>query len=137
MTRLDFAPAPENLRVRLDKWLWAARFFKTRALACEAITGGKVLLEGHHAKPGKEIGVNARLKIRRGDLTWEIIVQKVSVRRGPATEAATLYQETPESIAERATLVERYRLDTLARPVSSGKPNKADRRRLSELKHQY
>jgi ribosome-associated heat shock protein Hsp15 len=137
MSRNKTTPSAPTPRVRLDKWLWAARFFKTRTLASEAITGGRVLMNGQPTKPGKEVHLDARLRIRRGDLTWEVIVLKLSSRRGPAKVAVTLYEETPESVEEREARIEQFRLDAMARPVSQGRPNKAERRKLTELKYRY
>ncbi len=86
---------------RLDKWLWAARFFKTRQLASGAVKGGKVLVNGGRAKPAKTIIVGDRLEIRRGHYTWAVRVDALSEKRGSATDAANLYTEFDYSIAER------------------------------------
>src|SRR5438093_869147 len=88
-------------RIRLDKWLWAARFFKTRGLAADAIVGGKVYVNGARTKPGRAIRRDDRLTIRRGPLEWTVIVRDLAVARRPAAEAAGLYEETPESAIER------------------------------------
>lgn len=131
------SPTIESLKVRLDKWLWAARFYKTRSLAIDAINGGKILLNGNHPKPSKEIGPDALLRIHRGELIQDVVVLKVSLRRGSAPEAALLYEETAESIVAREAKAERFRLDALARPLSTGRPNKQERRQLTDLKHNY
>ena len=124
----------ENKAVRLDKWLWAARFYKTRSLAGDAIAGGKVHLNGQRAKSSKTINVGDQLRIRIGHDERHIIVQAISNRRGPATQAATLYEETPESIERRLEQKELRRLNALAIPVTSYKPTKKDRRQLARLK---
>ena len=118
--------------MRLDKWLWAARFFKTRRLAVEAIDGGKVRLDGERAKPAKEVRPGATLAIRRGPYEHVVIVRGLSERRGPASEAAQLYEETAESIAER----ERLHAELKATAVQHGeaRPTKRDRRQLDEFR---
>jgi len=91
-------------RVRVDKWLWAARFFKTRGLASEAIQGGRVHVGGVRAKPAKEVRVGDTLEITIGQAAWTVVVRRLSDRRGPAVEAALLYEETPESRERRERL---------------------------------
>lgn len=116
--------------VRLDKWLWAARFFKTRSLATEAIAGGKVKLNGAPAKPARDVRPGDRLEIHNGDARWEVIVAGLSEKRGPASEARLLYGETVESIADREA--ERLRRKFSADPAADlhGRPTKRDRRRI-------
>ena len=116
-------------RVRLDKWLWAARFFKTRQIATEAINGGKVHLNGQRTKPGKEVKVGARLSIHTPAAEYEVEVRVLAEKRRPATEARSFYEETPESVTRREKLETVRRLERLAnpRPVH-GKLNKKDRR---------
>ena len=121
--------------VRLDKWLWAARFFKTRQLAQEAITGGRVHLNGQRSKPGKEIGVGALLEITKDQLSWRIRVTALSARRGPAKEAITLYEETPESLARRQAELERRREMKALDAGPDGRPNKRDRRLIHRFKN--
>ena len=121
-------------RVRVDKWLWAARFFKTRGAATEAVVGGHVHVNGDRVKPAREVTAGDRLEIRRGQQRWTVIVKGVSDRRGPASVAATLYEETPESEAERRRRTEERRL---ARPLGADlaeRPTKRDRRRLDALR---
>ena len=96
-------------RVRLDKWLWAARFFKTRTLAQEAIEGGHVKVQGARAKPSHEVKPGERLTITIGEYVWEITVKPLSARRGPASEARLLYEEDPASLARRQEAVARKR----------------------------
>ena len=121
-------------RVRVDKWLWAARFFKTRSAATDAVAGGHVQVGGERVKPAKEIQVGDRLEIRRGEVRWTVVVTELADRRGSASVAATLYDETPESIANR----ERERAERrVARPLGAdlgARPTKQDRRRIEALR---
>jgi ribosome-associated heat shock protein Hsp15 len=121
-------------RVRIDKWLWAARFFKTRSAATDAVAGGHVQVNGARVKPARDVAVGDRLEIRRGTERWTVHVTGLADRRGPASVAATLYEETPESAAER----ERHRAERrLTRPLGadlSARPTKRDRRRLDALR---
>ena len=116
-------------RVRLDKWLWAARFFKTRQIATEAINGGKVHLNGQRTKPGKEVKLGSRLSIHTPAAEYEVEVRVLAEKRRPATEARSFYEETPESVSRREKLEEIRRQERLTnpRPVH-GKLNKKDRR---------
>src|SRR5918912_37935 len=99
MSRHDTRPgsAEGGNNVRLDKWLWAARFFKTRSLAAEAIAGGKVQVNGERAKPARELKPGDTVRVRQGELEKEVLVRELSARRGPAAAAAALYDETEES----------------------------------------
>jgi ribosome-associated heat shock protein Hsp15 len=128
------AADPESERMRMDKWLWAARFFKTRQLAIDAINGGKVHLNGQRAKPGKEIGVGARLEISKDQYTWDITVRALSSQRRPAPEAALLYEEAPESVARRQEEAARRRDEKGAAFQSEHRPNKKDRRLIHRFK---
>ncbi len=121
-----------NDSVRLDKWLWAARFFKTRRLAVEAIDGGKVKVDGVRAKPAKAIKPGAELSIRKGPYEHVVHVLGLSERRGPAKEAQALYAETPESVERREALAAELKASSV--PVPDSRPNKRDRRRLAEFK---
>jgi ribosome-associated heat shock protein Hsp15 len=128
------APAPAA-RVRLDKWLWAARFFKTRALAAEAIDGGKVRVNGERVKRAKLIQMADRLEIRLGPYEHIVMVQGLSERRGPAKEAVALYRETPESIAGRERVAFQLKAaHVLFVPDSNERPTKRDRRRLESFR---
>jgi ribosome-associated heat shock protein Hsp15 len=121
-------------RVRVDKWLWSARFFKTRGAATEAVLGGHVQVNGVRVKPAREVAVGDRLEIRRGQQRWTVVVRALAERRGPASVAATLYEETPESAAERERSAAERRV---ARPLGadlSERPTKRDRRRLDALR---
>ena len=127
------APAPD--RVRLDKWLWAARFFKTRALAVEAIAGGKVTMRGDRVKPARPLQVGETLTIRLGPYEHVVEVRGLSERRGPAATAATLYDETPESRAAREKLSEQLRMAPAAFVYEDkGRPTKRDRRELDRFR---
>jgi ribosome-associated heat shock protein Hsp15 len=120
-------------RMRLDKWLWAARFFKTRQLASEAISGGKVHLDGQRTKPGKEIRVGSRLRIHKSSLEWELVVTGLARQRRPAPEAANLYEESEESRLRRQELTEQRRQLRAARAAAQGRPSKKDRRELERF----
>lgn len=117
-------------RVRLDKWLWAARFFKTRTLATEAVAGGKVQVGGQRAKPSHAVRIGEILRVQRGLDEYIIAVRALSERRGPASEAALLYEETAESRQRREQLSEQRRLHHPAFPRPIGRPTKQDRRRI-------
>jgi len=116
--------------VRLDKWLWAARFYKTRSLATEAINGGKIHLNGFRAKPGKEVKPNDQLRIRRSLTEMTVAVLAVSDKRGSATVAQTLYEETGESIADRERLQALRKLSRSPGGFSDHKPDKHERRKI-------
>jgi len=118
---------------RLDKWLWAARFFKTRQLAVEAINGGKVQVNGQRSKPGKAILPGTHLIIHKGSLEWDLVVKGVSRQRRPAPEAILLYEEGEESRLRRQELVRERRESGNAAQVSGGRPNKRDRRMIQRF----
>ena len=117
-------------KVRIDKWLWAARFFKTRALAAEAVNGGKVHLDGQRIKAARTVRVGDVYELQRGWERMTIVVRGLSARRGPASEARELYEETAESIERREREAEQRRLARLQRPVMDHRPNKKERRQL-------
>jgi ribosome-associated heat shock protein Hsp15 len=119
--------------IRLDKWLWAARFFKTRSLAAEAIGGGKVEVNGQRAKPGRTVRVGDKLAIRRGPYLWTIIVKDVSRLRGPAPQARQLYEETEESTCRREAAIARMRLERPPKLDMRGRPSKKDRRAIARF----
>jgi ribosome-associated heat shock protein Hsp15 len=124
----------ESDRVRLDKWLWAARFFKTRSLATEAIAGGKVEVNGEHAKPSKPIKPGDEVKLRSGPYEHILIVKALLERRGPASVAQTLYDETEASKAAREKLALQLKLAPAAFVYEEkGRPTKKDRRELSKF----
>lgn len=124
-------------RVRLDKWLWAARFFKTRSIAAEAIGGGKVLVGGERVKPAKLVQVGDEVRLRLGPYEHVVIVRGVSERRGPARVAATLYEETTEGRAAREKLAEQLRLAPAGFVFEDkGRPTKRDRREIERLRNE-
>jgi ribosome-associated heat shock protein Hsp15 len=121
-------------RVRIDKWLWAARFFKTRGAATEAVLGGHVQVNGARVKPARDVVIGDRLEVRRGQQRFTVTVTGLAERRGPAGAAAELYEEDPESIAARERQRDERRL---AKPLGSdltARPTKRDRRRLDALR---
>lgn len=122
--------------MRLDKWLWAARFFKTRSLATAAADGGKVKLNGASVKPARELKPGDRLHIRTEGEDWEVEVevQGFNAQRRPAAEARLLYRETPESMKQRAEAAELRRLAPLPQADAKGRPSKRDRRQLNRLR---
>jgi ribosome-associated heat shock protein Hsp15 len=118
--------------VRLDKWLWAARFYRTRSLAAQAIETGHVRVDGERVKPAQAIRAGTRASVRKQDLVWEFDVMQTSLRRGSAADAALLYRETPESAAARELATAKRRA-ARAVPMPPGRPTKRDRRRLEEF----
>ena|SRR5215467_3238871 len=119
--------------VRIDKWLWAARFFKTRSLAAEAVVGGKVEVNDGRPKPSRIIRIGDRLNIRRGVYQWVIIVKAVGRNRGPASEARLLYEETEESLRERETVSARLKFERPLEFDLPGRPSKRDRRAIQRF----
>ncbi len=120
--------------VRIDKWLWAARFYKTRSIAAHAVSGGKVQLGGARVKPARMVKVGDSLEVHRNGLTWQIEVLILSVRRGPASVAQTLYRESEESILKREAVTEQFQLASASTPRPLSKPDKKSRRQLRSLK---
>ena len=128
-------PEPQaHARMRVDKWLWAARFFKTRSLAKQAIDGGKVHCNGEHCKSSREIEVGFTLQIRQGSDERTVVVKGLSEQRRGAPQAALLYEETPESIALRERLAAERRAQSAGFEAASGRPTKQDRRRITRFK---
>ncbi|MBW3652864.1 MAG: RNA-binding S4 domain-containing protein [Actinobacteria bacterium] len=122
-------------RVRIDKWLWAARFYKSRSLAADAVSGGLAQLNGARVKPSKEVAAGDELEVTIGQTRRVVIVRGLSGRRGPAKEAVKLYEETPESIAARELAAEQRRLQSPAPGADLGmRPTKRDRRRLDSAR---
>jgi ribosome-associated heat shock protein Hsp15 len=120
--------------IRIDRWLWAARFFKTRSLAKKAVEGGKVHVENQRAKPSKELQIGQTLQIRRGETVQTVVVTLLSDQRGPATQAQRLYEETIESIDRRELRTSSRRMERAGLTVPSGRPDKKDRRALAQLR---
>lgn len=119
--------------VRIDKWLWAARFFKTRSLATDAVSGGKIRLNEQPTKPSREVKIGDRLDVFNGDTRWLIIVRTLSEKRGPASEARLLYEETADSIAAREAEQARRKLEHEPSADIHGRPTKRDRRQLGRF----
>ncbi len=128
-------PVPESAGLRADVWLWAARFFKTRSLARQAIEAGRVEVNDAGCKPAKALHVGDRLRIGRGQERLEVSVLVLSPRRGPASEARQLYRETDTSVAAREALREQRRLSGAAFDHPAKRPDKQARRQLREIKH--
>ena len=116
--------------VRIDKWLWAARFFKTRALAREMVAGGKVHLEGHRVKPGREVKAGDHLSITRGEEVFEITVNVASNRRGSASEAKQLFSEEEASVLRREHVAQQRRLENSLQAAPPRRPDKRERRQI-------
>ena len=120
-------------RVRLDRWLWAARFFKTRALAAAAVAGGKVQVNGARAKPAKPVQIDDQLRVRVGPYDWLVTVRAVTERRGSARDAQLLYDEKPEGRAARERLAEQHKIAPAPTYQGKGRPTKKERRELQRL----
>lgn len=127
---------PELEIIRLDKWLWTARFFKTRKLAAEAISGGKVHVNDQRAKPGKEIKIGVMLSISKDNYRWDVTVTGVNSQRRSAKEAVLLYQETAESLAKREQQIiqNREQRELFDFSGRDHKPNKKERRLIHRFK---
>lgn len=126
---------PKAPAVRLDKWLWAARFYKTRAIAREMIEGGKVHYNGQRTKPSKVVEREAELVLLQGNDRRTVIVKEITDKRGPATVAVTLYQETPESIENREKIALARKMNALSMPNPERRPDKKERRDLMKFKY--
>ena len=124
----------EEGRIRLDKWLWAARFFKTRALAAEAVEGGKVQVNGDRPKRARPVQVGDEVRVRLGPYEHTVSVRALSGRRGPASEAAGLYEETVESRTKREALAIQLKSLHAVFGPDKGRPTKKDRREIERLK---
>ena len=120
-------------RVRLDRWLWAARFFKTRALAAAQVAGGKVHVNGTRAKPAKQLQVGDALRIRVGPYEWLVTVRALSERRGPPKAAQALYEETADGRAARERLAEQHKIAPAPTYQGKGRPTKKERREIERL----
>jgi len=125
--------AADDARIRIDKWLWAARFFKTRGLAAEAVEGGKVRVNGDRVKPSRQLRIGDELRIQKGDEQFVVEVRGVSTQRGPAQRARLLYCERDDSVAAREALREVRRLQAVGTPQPGGRPDKRARRLWSRL----
>ena len=121
--------------VRLDKWLWAARFYKTRAIAREMVEGGKVHYNGQRSKPSKIVELNAMLTLRQGNDEKTVKVLALTEQRRPATDASQLYEETAESITKREKVALARKMNALTMPHTDRRPDKKERRDLMKFKH--
>ncbi len=121
--------------VRLDKWLWAARFYKTRAIAREMIEGGNVHYNGQRSKPSKVVELNAQLTLRQGNDERTVVIKAITEQRRPATEAVALYEETAESIEKREKVALARKLNALTMPHPDRRPDKKERRDLMRFKY--
>lgn len=120
---------------RLDKWLWAARFFKTRSVATQAVNGGKVHCNGERTKPGKAVKIGDVLTVRKGVYEFEVVVEQLSRQRLPAPAARQLYTETEAGRQAREKLAEQMRIEKQSNPIPQRRPDKRDRRKLIDVKH--
>jgi ribosome-associated heat shock protein Hsp15 len=121
-------------RVRVDKWLWAARFFKHRSGASEACEGGKVHVNGHSVKPARPVKVGDIIDVTVGEQQFTVLVRGLADKRGPASVAQTLYAETPESVARREAARQQQRMAPAPGHDLSGRPTKRDRRRIERMR---
>lgn len=119
--------------LRVDKWLWAARFFKTRTLASDAVSGGKVKVNGAATKPAREIKVGDKLDIANGETRWVVTIRALSDKRGPAPEARLLYEETPDSITAREAARDSRQFVQDPAADLHGRPTKRDRRQIDRF----
>jgi ribosome-associated heat shock protein Hsp15 len=124
---------PGGIAVRLDRWLWAARFFKTRSIAAQAVDGGKVQVNGDRAKRSRVLSIGDQVRVRRGPFEFHLTVTELSERRGPAAEAARLYRETEASRHAREALATQLRFSRAPVYEGKGRPTKRDRRRIEQF----
>ena len=123
-------PEKPDPRVRLDKWLCAARFYKTRSLAAQAIEAGRARVDEQRVKPSHSVRIGARVSVSRDALVWKLEVTGISDKRGPASEAAKLYRESPEHAAAREEEIARRKAAAISAPRTTGRPTKRDRRKI-------
>ncbi|HVL02476.1 MAG TPA: ribosome-associated heat shock protein Hsp15 [Dongiaceae bacterium] len=134
---MDSNDSSNDDKVRLDKWLWAARFYKTRTIAKEMIEGGKVHYDSHRVKASKEVVLGATIRLRQGLDEKTVLVTGLDTRRGNATKAATLYQETTESLEKRQqAALQRKILGSATPGASDHRPNKKERRQITQFRQQ-
>ena len=131
MSRASAGPDATLARLRVDKWLWAARFYRTRTLASAAVEAGQVRVNGERVKPAHAVSPGASVEVRRQGLAWIVVVTALAERRGSAKEAALLYRETAESTAARAAAIAERAANAAARVP--GRPTKRDRRKLEDF----
>jgi ribosome-associated heat shock protein Hsp15 len=132
----DMNPAATEEKIRLDKWLWAARFFKTRSMASQAVSGGHVHVNGSRVKPARVVSVGDILQIRRGLVEFEVTVLQLSGHRGPAVKAQALYEETGESIKRRERDAMERSLQRPADSMPDRRPDKRERRKIRKFLRQ-
>ena len=121
--------------LRIDKWLWAARFFKTRQLASDAVSGGKVHINGQRCKPSKDVKIGDTITISKDQYTWQIQVTSLNKQRRPAKEAVLLYEEDAASVNKRQKQIELNKLQAILSPnINEGRPNKKQRRQIHRFK---
>ncbi len=120
-------------RLRIDRWLWCARFHRSRSLAAAAVGGGKVHVNGERAKPARSLAIGDRLDITLGTDSWTVIVLSLPSRRGPATEACACYEETTDSALRRAAARERRQVERRSETAPPGRPDKRSRRAIRQL----
>jgi ribosome-associated heat shock protein Hsp15 len=125
--------ATPDPRVRADKWLWAARMYKSRSLAAKALETGQARVENARVKPSRALKVGEHISVRKSGLVWEIEILDLSEKRGAAAAAALLYRETPESAARREQEIARRKAVALGSPQSLGRPTKRQRRKLEDF----
>ena len=134
MNRADVRPdAADDVRVRFDKWLWAARFYKTRSLCAQAIDAGQARVNGERAKPARNMRIGEAVSIRKSGIVCEVVVTGLADRRGNATDAAKLYRETEASAAAREEAWLTRRAAEAAQPRFPGRPTKRERRKLEDF----
>ncbi len=127
------APASGTERLRIDKWLWAARFYRTRSLAAAAVEAGQVRVGGERVKPSRAVHAGETIEVRKAGLAWTVEVTGIADRRGTATDAAQLYREGEDSRAARDDEVARRRAAATSAPQVPGRPTKRDRRKLLDF----
>jgi ribosome-associated heat shock protein Hsp15 len=120
-------------QIRIDKWLWAARFFKTRSLAAEAVAGGKIDINGTRAKPSRNVRPGEKLNIRKGPFEWTVFVRGIAKNRGPASQARLLFDETEYSVRKRAAAAVQMKLERPPEFDLAGRPSKKDRRSIQRF----
>ena len=130
-------PEKPDPRVRLDKWLYAARFYKTRSIAAQAIEAGRARVDDQRVKPSYAVKTGARISLRKDTLMWKMEVLAASDKRGPASEAAKLYRESREDTAAREEEIARRRAAAASAPRISGRPTKRDRRKLHSFLEEH
>ena len=133
MPKVDTEPTPSVAKLRIDKWLWAARFYKTRSLAATAVEAGQVRVNGEPVKPSRAVHAGERMNVRKAGFQWEIEVIGVNERRGSAADAAKLYAESEASRQAREEELAKRRAAAATDPRFDGRPTKRDRRKLEDF----